>query len=106
MVAQLTNTPPDLPRPLSPAVQAQLSQAIAALTASGSTAQVSEMLKCALQSAAREARERNLRPEELVLAFKELERTLDTNVPEYEKDGKVAMRSVVIRALLEAYYER
>jgi hypothetical protein len=106
MVAQHTNTPHDPPRALSPAVQAQLSQAIVALTTSGSTAQVSEMLKCALQSAAREARERNLMPEEMILAFKAVEHTLDTSVPEYEKDGKVAMRSVVIRALLEAYYER
>lgn len=105
MVPQHTNPPDDPQRALSPEVHADLSKAIVALTSSGSTPEVSEMLKGALEAAGRDARERNLKPEELILAFKAIERRLSRDVPEFEDDGKIAIRSGVIRALLEAYYK-
>ena len=61
-----------------------------------------DLLRRALRAAAREARERGLKAEDLLIAFKTLERHV-----ELQRTPTTAHpdRNLVIRALIEAYYE-
>lgn len=85
-------------RSLSPQVEAQLSAALKAHSKQPSE-ENSRTLQSAIHAAARDARERELRSEELVLVFKAIERT---SVPPDEKAA--ASRNRLIKSLLDAYY--
>lgn len=101
MVAQHTKTPDEPPRPLSAAVAEELEQAVRAFLSQPS-GDADEALRRAIASAGRDARERQLRPEELLLAFKSIEE----RVRAASSKGHASARTRLIQALLEAYYDR
>lgn len=105
MVAQHTNTPQEPPRSLSPEVKEQLEQALREFAAAASPV-VTDSLRTALERAGNDARERTLRPEELILVFKSIEQRLGVRFPDSETAGGATFRTRLIRALLEAYYDR
>jgi hypothetical protein len=105
MVAQHTNTPQEPPRSLSPEVEEQLEQALREFAAAASPV-VKDSLRTALERAGHDARERKLRPEELILVFKSIEQRLGVRFPDAETAGGATFRARLIRALLEAYYDR
>jgi hypothetical protein len=105
MVAQQTNTPEEPPRSLSPDVTEQLEQALRGFAASARPV-VTDALRSALERAGNDARERKLRPEELILVFKAMEQRIGVRFPDSETAGGAAFRTRLIRALLEAYYDR
>lgn len=97
MVAQQSN-PPGQPGSFSPDVERELAAALREPWIEGTPP---EALIRALRRAASEAREKMLRAEEMLIAFKELERRVAADpsaVPTH------AIPSRVIRALIEAYY--
>lgn len=104
MVAHNTSSHGEPPRSLSAEVETQLARALAALAGAKRT-EPDGALKLALEAAAHEARERGLMPEELILAFKNLEQRL-TPRGDNNEETRVALRTKIIRALLEAYYTR
>jgi hypothetical protein len=91
---------PDGARSLSVHVEAQLSAALVA-HAKQPTPETAQSLKSALEVAAREARERELRSEELLLVFKAIERTSGVMLAD---EKAAASRNQLIKSLLEAYY--
>jgi len=99
MVPQHTGTP-DESRRLSPEVEAQLE---AALRLVAGPAHALDVLHDAVRAAAADARARNLRAEELLVNFKEVEARLGAPLVDNASLGD-AERSRVIRALIEAYY--
>jgi hypothetical protein len=103
MVAQHTNNPGPPPRSLSPEVEDQLARALRQRL-SGKEPSIDPMLQDALRGAAREARERALMPEDLVLVFKRLDQRMDTRLA-MDETLRVSLRTKIVRALLEAYYE-
>src|SRR5438270_10412651 len=105
MVARHTNTPEEPARSLSPEVTEQLERALRELAAASSPA-VTDSLRATLEKAGNEARERQLRPEELILVFKSMEQRIGVRFPDAEKAGDPTLRTRLIRTLLEAYYER
>jgi hypothetical protein len=105
MVAQPTNTPEEPPRSLSPDVKEQLEQALRGFAASARPV-VTDALRTALERAGNDARERKLRPEELILVFKAMEQRIGVRFPGPETQGGATFRTRLIRALLEAYYDR
>jgi hypothetical protein len=104
MGAQHTNPPEEAPRSLSPEVKKQLESALREV-AEAAFPLVTDSLRATLEKAGNEARERGLRPEELILAFKNLEQRIGVKFPE-PNVGDPTFRTRLIRALLEAYYER
>ena len=102
MVAHHPDRPGQSPRSLSPEVEDQLARALAKAL-SGKNLTVDPELQCALEAAAKEARQRSLLPEDLVLSFKKLEVRVDTRALG-DETVRVALRTRIIRALLEAYY--
>lgn len=100
MIPHRTNEPGEPPRRLSPDVERELERALHAF-ATGQDA--TGMLRPALESAARDARERNMRAEELLMAFKAVERRVRAPLGEETPSGS-PLRVPLIRALLEAYY--
>lgn len=105
MVAQHTSTPEGAPRSLSPQVKERLEHALREFAAEA-TPVVSDALRTALEGAGNDARERRLRPEELILVFKSMEQRLGIRFPDPQKAGDPTFRTGLIRILLEAYYER
>lgn len=103
MVAQHSNTPGEPPRSLSAEVEQRLERALRGLVADRSTA-ITEGLTDALKAAGSDARERNLRPEELILVFKTLEERIGVTRSDEETGPRSNFRARLIRALLEAYY--
>ena len=104
MVAQHTNTPQEPPRSLSPEVEAQLEQALRVFLTSAPAA-VTDELRAALQAAGSDARDRQLRPEDLLLALKAIEQRIGVAIkdPAGVTDG---IRARMIRAMLVAYFDR
>lgn len=102
MVAQHPDRPGPSPRSLSPDVEDQLALALANAL-SGKNLTVDPGLQAALEAAAKEARQRSLLPEDLVLSFKKLEVRIDSRA-HGDESARVALRTRIIRALLEAYY--
>jgi hypothetical protein len=100
MVPQNSHGQP--PRSLSPEVEEQLTRALSALSLSTDSSP-DPALQQAIAAAGREAKDRELNPEELILAFKRLEKRLDHSATG-DDAARVAMRTKLIRALLEAYY--
>ena len=90
------------PRSFSPEVEEQLARALVAVT-SLTGANPGPELQAAVEAAGKEAKTRCLSPEELILAFKEIERRLDFDAIRDDR-MRVALRTKLIRALLEAYY--
>jgi hypothetical protein len=105
MVARHTNTPEEPFRSLSPEVEEQLERALHDFAAAASPV-VPDSLRATLERAGNEARERKLRPEELILVFKALERRIGVRFPDPSTPGDPTFRTRLIRALLEGYYER
>jgi hypothetical protein len=89
------------PRSFSPDVEEQLTRALIAVTSANEPVQSD--LQQAIESAGRDAKERSLNPEELILAFKQIERRLDFDAVRDDL-MRVNLRTKLIRALLEAYY--
>jgi hypothetical protein len=104
IVAEHTNTPQEPPRSLSPEVKEQLEQALRELAAAAKP-MVTDALRTALDRAGNDARERKLRPEELILVFKSMEHRIGIRFPNAETAGDT-FRTRLIRTLLEAYYNR
>lgn len=102
MVAQFTKTPDDPFRPLSPEIAAELEQAVRAFIASDD-GRADDALRQALARAGQDARERHLRPEELLLAFKEIESRAG-EARGSARQVKASLRTKLIQAMLEAYY--
>lgn len=99
MVPQHSSGPP--PRDLSPDVLRQLEHAFGQFAARAADA--AALLTEAVRAVGRDARARALTPEELVLAFKSVEARVQLSAP---KDWTAtALRTGLIRAMLEAYYE-
>jgi hypothetical protein len=94
---------PGPPRPLDPRIEQTLVDALKALFSADPTEAARQALQDAVVAAARDARARKLRPEELVLAFKALEQRAGYSVPEKPTRGE-RPRSQMIQALLDAYY--
>jgi hypothetical protein len=105
MVAQHTNTPEESPRALSPEVTEQLEQALREFAAAARP-MVTDAMRTALEKAGSDARERKLRAEELILVFKSMEQRIGLKFPDPERAGDPTFRTRLIRALLEAYYDR
>lgn len=104
MVPQHTNNPPDPSRSLSQEVQEQLIAGILSLADGGDT-DASERLRPALVEAGREARSQKLTPEELILAFKQVELLAESRMTPAVRSRYHGDRNRSIRALLEAYYQ-
>jgi hypothetical protein len=104
MVAH-TNTPEEPPRSLSPEVEEQLEHALRDFAAAAAPV-VTDSLRTTLETAGNEARERKMRPEELILLFKSMEQRIGVRFPDPKTAGDPTFRTRLIRALLEAYYER
>ena len=102
MVPQHTNPPGDPPRSLSPDVEKQLEQSLRTFLKTKNAP--ADDVRSALQAAARDARARSLRAEELLTILKSLELRLGSSIPEDGGDDKDAGRSRLIRAMIEAYY--
>jgi hypothetical protein len=105
MVARPTNSPEDAPRSLSPEIEAQLEQALRDFAVAGAPV-VTDSLRTTLERAGNQARERKMRPEELIVVFKSMERRIGVRFPDPQTAGDPTFRTRLIRALLEAYYER
>jgi hypothetical protein len=102
MVPQQTNPPGEPPRTLSPDVEQQLEQSLRTfLTTKNASA---DDVRSALQRAAKDARARSLRAEELLTILKGLESRIGTVLPEDGGGDRDAGRSRLIRAMIEAYY--
>jgi hypothetical protein len=99
MVPQNSHGQP--PRSFSPEVEEQLVLALGAVT-DGKLGEPGPDLLRAVEAAGREAKERALHPEELILAFKQLERRLD--FASFDDSVRASFRTRLIRALLESYY--
>jgi hypothetical protein len=97
------NTPDDPTRALSAEVERALTSALRAL-ATGQADSSSEQVREVVLAAGKEARERSLRPEELVLAFKRIEETAVKSLDAREHANHLAARSRVMQLLLQAYY--
>lgn len=97
------NTPDEPTRALSAEVERALISALRAV-ASGEADSSSEPVREAVTAAGQEARDRALRPEELVLAFKRIEDAATRSLDAREQANHVAARSRLMQALLEAYY--
>lgn len=105
MSAQQPGTPEEPARSLSPEVAEQLERALREYAAAASPV-VSVELRAALERAGTDARERELRPEAMILVFKSMEQRIGVKFPDPKTAGGPTFRTRVIRALLEAYYER
>lgn len=92
------STPPTEPRALSERVRTLLSDAIAAVYRSES--RVDRELRDALREAAAEARDRGLRPEELIISLKGL---LD-EIPGPVSRERLDMRDRIVSACIRAYF--
>ena len=103
MVAQHTNTPGEPPRPFSPEIEKALVNALRSL-AEGDSDASSGKLRRAVAAAGEDARARDLRPEELVLAFKSIEAQLAKLLTPAASSAHEAVRTQVMQLLLEAYY--
>lgn len=98
------NPPEGESRSLSPDITARLEQALRAFISAPSE-RVTETLRTALQAAARDARARDLRPEELIVLFRAMEERIG-KLPEGEFAPTSTFRSRMLGAMLQAYYDR
>jgi hypothetical protein len=104
MVPQHTGSPGGPPRSLAPNVEKELEDTFRAIAAGQD---VKLRLQRAIEAAARDARERQLRAEELLLAFKAIEERSGVLVSGglfVGGTGYPVGRSQLIRTLIEAYY--
>jgi len=101
MVAYNPRTPDDHRRLLSADVAEQLR---AALTARWNKSGSDESLIATLAEAARDARERQLRPEELLLALKAIEEQVANSVRHVDTDQREHLRRWMVGACLRAYF--
>jgi hypothetical protein len=105
MIAYNPRIPPDRRRTLSAEVSEQLRAALEAHWQQSPRS--GEQLASALWSAARDAKEHQLRPEELLLAMKALERqvaeSLASGVP-VDLDERDEFRHWLVGACLRAYF--
>jgi hypothetical protein len=100
MVPQNSHGEP--PRSFSPAVEEQLARALTSLSSLKQKEPTTD-LRQAIEAAGREAQDRALDPQELIVAFKRLEQRLDLH-GHGDDPSAVALRTKLIRLLLEAYY--
>ena len=101
MVAYNPRTPDDHRRLLSADVAEQMR---AALTARWGQPDSDEPLVAAVADAARDARERQLRPEELLLALKAIEDQVANSVRHVDTDQRDHLRRWMVAACLRAYF--
>lgn len=92
---------PETVRSLSPEVEAELAAALRAHSAAA-TEDTATALRLSFAAAARDARERAMRSEELVLVFKAIERRAGPMVTLAPQAA--ASRNQLIKELLDAYY--
>lgn len=92
--------PPTPSRAFSPEIEEALERALQEPWQNGSPP---ESLRRSLESAASEARERRLQPEEMLVAFKALERRIQLRMTGNAQLGSDD-RARVVRALIEAYF--
>jgi len=97
------NTPDEPTHVFSPEVERALMGAVRAL-ATGEADSSSGHVREAVGAAGAEARERSLRPEQLVIAFKRIEKTMSGALDSRERSNHMAARSRLMQLLLEAYY--
>lgn len=97
------NTPDEPTRAFSAEVERALTSALRSL-ATGEADSSSESVRKAVVAAGREARERSLRPEELVVAFKRIEDAVVRVLDPRDHANHLAGRSRMMQLLLEAYY--
>jgi hypothetical protein len=97
------NTPDEPTHVFSPEVERALMGAFRAL-ATGEADSSSGHVREAVAAAGSEARERALRPEQLVIAFKRIEKTMAGALDSRQQSNHMAARSRVMQLLLEAYY--
>ena len=95
---------PDAPRSLAPEIEKRISVSLKA-HAHKPTDETSVSLRTALAAAARDARERGILSEELVLIFKAIEHSAGIRLAD-DEPGNPNSRSQIVRALLDAYYSR
>lgn len=99
MVPKHGNTE-DPPRPLSPEIEHEL-EAIFREMIRG--ADVADRLKVAIDATAKDARARQLRAEEMLIALKAIEARVGPGLTD-DHPRAPGMRSALIRALIQAYY--
>ena len=98
------NVPPDQPlRDFSSGIATALSSALIALARRDDEGNMASV-RDALGAAAAEARQRDLRPEELVLAFKRIEDEVVVQLDAKSRSAHEALRSRLVSALLSAYF--
>ena len=98
------NVPPDQPlRGFSYGIATALSSALTALARRDDEANMAAV-RDAVGAAAAEARQRGLRPEELVLAFKGIEDEVVMQLDAKSKSAHETLRSRLVSALLSAYF--
>jgi hypothetical protein len=95
--------PPE-PRTLSPSTLARL-RSVIAQRAIGPTGPDGE-LRDALHAAADEARERTLRPEELIIALKTLLEDISNDRPGWNSTDQLRFREWLVTTAIRAYYGR
>lgn len=96
--------PPPEPRTLSAPTLSRL-RAVMALHASDPRAPDGE-LRDALRAAADEARERALRPEELIIALKALLEDIGNDRPRWNATEQLRFREWLVTTAIRAYYGR
>lgn len=105
MVPQNSPPPPERPRELSPETRQMLREVIAERWRALDNSE--ERLREAVQAAAVEGRNRGLRPEELIIALKELESDVFAQpgaVRAVDFDARRRFREWLITSFLEAYF--
>jgi hypothetical protein len=98
------NTPDQPTHVFSPDVERALVAALRAL-AIGEADPSSGHVREAVAAAGCEARDRALRPEQLVIAFKQIEKTMTGALDSRQQSTHMAARSRLMQLLLEAYYD-
>jgi hypothetical protein len=102
MVAYSRNTPPDPSRTLSPAIADRLRAALAARW--DETTPSDADLTSALGEAARDAKSRQMRPEELLLALKAIEGQVAEAVKQVNDEDRELLHHWLVGACMRAYF--
>ena len=102
MVAYNSQTPDDHRRLLSADVAEQLRAALVAHWQQPATS--NGAIAIALDEAARDAKQRHLRPEELLLALKAIEQQVAGSLQRVDSDERDHLRAWLVGACLRAYF--